>query len=158
MIHPLSTSMAPFVDDPTDPTAPPAARAEALVKVHGEGTAAVRALDGVDVAFRAGRLTAIMGPSGSGKSTLLNCLAGLDRPTSGRVLLGTLDLTPCSEQELTRVRRERIGFVFQAFNLLPMLDARENMTLPLFFVERESVRNLTAKYETKAPASYLELT
>lgn len=108
-----------------------AARAEDLVKVYGEGHAAVRALDGVTVAFEAARFTAIMGPSGSGKSTLLHCLAGLDTPTSGRVLLGDVDLTTLSERQLTLLRREKVGFIFQAFNLIPTLNAAENITLPL---------------------------
>lgn len=108
-----------------------AARAEGLTKVYGEGHAAVRALDGVTVAFEAGRFTAIMGPSGSGKSTLLHCLAGLDAPTSGRVFLGDVDLTTLSERQLTLLRREKVGFVFQAFNLIPTLNAAENITLPL---------------------------
>jgi putative ABC transport system ATP-binding protein len=108
-----------------------AARTEDLVKVYGEGHAAVRALGGVTVAFEAARFTAIMGPSGSGKSTLLHCLAGLDRPTSGRVFLGDVDLTTLSERQLTLLRREKVGFVFQAFNLIPTLNAAENITLPL---------------------------
>ncbi len=108
-----------------------AARAEGLTKVYGEGHAAVRALDGVTVAFEAARFTAIMGPSGSGKSTLLHCLAGLDAPTSGRVFLGDVDLTALSERQLTLLRREKVGFVFQAFNLVPTLSAGENITLPL---------------------------
>jgi putative ABC transport system ATP-binding protein len=108
-----------------------AARAESLTKSYGEGDAQVVALNGVSVAFGAGRFTAIMGASGSGKSTLLHCLAGLDTPTSGRVLIGDTDLTSLSERELTRLRRDRIGFVFQAFNLVPTLTASENITLPL---------------------------
>ncbi len=108
-----------------------AARAEELTKVYGEGHAAVRALDGVTVAFEAARFTAIMGPSGSGKSTLLHCLAGLDAPTSGRVFLGDVDLTTLSERQRTLLRREKVGFVFQAFNLIPTLNAAENITLPL---------------------------
>ena len=111
--------------------APPvAARAVDLVKVHGEGETAVRALDGVTVPLPAGRLTAVMGPSGSGKSTLLQCLAGLDAPTSGSVMLGETDLGLLDDNALTRVRREQIGFVFQAFNLLPTLTAWENILLP----------------------------
>ena len=108
-----------------------AARAEALSKVYGEGDAAVRALDGVSVAFDAGHFTAIMGPSGSGKSTLLHCMAGLDSPSDGRVFIGDVDLTTLSEKELTLLRRDKVGFVFQAFTLIPTLNAAENITLPL---------------------------
>ena len=122
----------------TTPTA--AARAESLTKVYGEGDAAVRALDGVTVSFAAGEFTAIMGPSGSGKSTLMHCLAGLDAPTSGHVYIGTTDLTDLSERDLTRLRRDRIGFVFQAFNLVPTLSAAENITLPLDIAGRTPER------------------
>jgi len=101
-----------------------------LVKVYGHGAAQVRALDGVSVEFGRARLTAIVGPSGSGKSTLMQCLAGLDAPTSGRVLLGDTDLTTLSDGRLTRLRLDRVGFVFQSFNLLPQLTARENILLP----------------------------
>jgi putative ABC transport system ATP-binding protein len=99
--------------------------------VYGKGPTAVRALDGIDVAFEKGRLTAIMGPSGSGKSTLLHCLAGLDSLTSGSVFIGDTDLTTLGDKRLTILRRERIGFVFQAFNLVPTLTAEENVELPL---------------------------
>ncbi|WP_127553274.1 ABC transporter ATP-binding protein [Actinoplanes sp. OR16] len=102
-----------------------------LVKVYGSGDTAVHALDGVTVGFDRGRFTAIMGPSGSGKSTLMHCLAGLDTATSGQVLLGETDLTRQPDRVLTRARRERIGFVFQSFNLLPQLTAQANITLPL---------------------------
>jgi len=112
-------------------TATAAARAEGLTKIYGEGDAAVRALDDVSVAFEARRFTAIMGPSGSGKSTLLHCMAGLDTPTDGRVLIGDVDLTTLSERELTLLRREKVGFVFQTFNLVPTLTAAENITLPI---------------------------
>jgi len=108
----------------------PAVRAVDLVKVHGEGDTVVRALDGVHLDLPAGRLTAVMGASGSGKSTLLHCLAGLDTPTSGTVLLGEVDLGRLGDTALTRIRRERLGFVFQAFNLVPTLSARENILLP----------------------------
>src|SRR5881227_1451037 len=108
-----------------------AARAVDAVKVYGRGDPEVRALDGVTIEFDAGHYTAIMGPSGSGKSTLLHCLAGLDRVTAGRILLGDIEITACSEKELTVVRRDKIGFVFQSYNLIPTLTAIENITLPL---------------------------
>jgi putative ABC transport system ATP-binding protein len=110
---------------------PIAVRAEEAVKVYGRGDTAVRALDGVSLALPAGRFTAIMGPSGSGKSTLMHCLAGLDTLTSGRAFVGEVDLGGLSDKELTRLRRDHVGFVFQAYNLLPMLSAGENITLPL---------------------------
>jgi len=114
--------------------APPttaAVRAAGLRKTYGKGETAVHALAGVDVAFERGRFTAIMGPSGSGKSTLMHCLAGLDTATAGQVWLGDTELTRLRDEQLTTLRRERIGFVFQAFNLLPVLTAAENMTLPM---------------------------
>ncbi len=114
----------------------PAARAVGAVKTHGHGETAVRALDGVDVEFARGRFTAIMGPSGSGKSTLLHCLAGLDTLTSGSVFIGETPLGTLRDRQLTRLRRERVGFVFQAFNLLPTLTAAENITLPLALAGR----------------------
>ena len=109
----------------------PAARIIEGVKIYGTGPAAVRALDAISAEFTAGAFTAIMGPSGSGKSTLLHCLAGLDRLTSGQVLLGDIELSKLDDKAMTLLRRERIGFVFQAFNLVPTLTARENVTLPL---------------------------
>ncbi len=102
-----------------------------LSRVFGAGEASVTALDGVSVAFGRGTMTAIMGPSGSGKSTLMHCLAGLDTPDSGRVWLGENELTSLDDDALTRLRRQRVGFVFQALNLLPVLDARSNILLPL---------------------------
>ncbi len=108
-----------------------AARIVDGVKIYGTGAAAVRALDGISADFTAGRFTAIMGPSGSGKSTLLHCLAGLDRLTSGQVLIGGETLGNLSDEAMTLLRRERIGFVFQAFNLVPTLTAQENVLLPL---------------------------
>jgi putative ABC transport system ATP-binding protein len=108
-----------------------AARVVDAVKVYGRGTTEVHALDGITVDFEQGRLTAIMGPSGSGKSTLLHCLAGLDKLTSGKVFVGDADLTTMNDKELTVLRRDRIGFVFQAFNLIPTLNAEENITLPV---------------------------
>jgi putative ABC transport system ATP-binding protein len=113
------------------PSTVAAARAVELTKVYGTGNASVRALDGVTVEFERGRYTAIMGPSGSGKSTLLHCMAGLDTPTSGKVFIGDVDLTTLSEKQLTLLRREQVGFIFQTFNLIPTLTAAENITLPL---------------------------
>src|SRR3990172_4564155 len=110
---------------------PAAARAVGLTKIYGEGDAAVRALDDVSVEFEGARFTAIMGPSGSGKSTLLHCMAGLDAPSNGSIFIGDIDLTTLSEKNLTLLRREKVGFVFQAFNLIPTLTATENITLPL---------------------------
>jgi putative ABC transport system ATP-binding protein len=108
-----------------------AVRASGLRKTHGRGETAVHALAEVDVTFARGAFTAIMGPSGSGKSTLMHCLAGLDTATAGQVWLGDTELTALRDDQLTRLRRERIGFVFQSFNLLPVLDARENILLPM---------------------------
>jgi putative ABC transport system ATP-binding protein len=108
-----------------------AARVAGAVKVYGTGDTAVRALDGVDVGFAAGRFTAIMGPSGSGKSTLMHCAAGLDTLTSGAAYIGDTELGGLDDRRLTRLRRDRIGFVFQAFNLVPTLTVAENITLPL---------------------------
>jgi putative ABC transport system ATP-binding protein len=113
-----------------------------LVKVYGRGDTAVRALDGVSVGFGRAEFSAIMGPSGSGKSTLMHCLAGLDTATSGRAMLGGTDLTRQSDRVLTKVRRERIGFVFQSFNLLPQLTAARNITLPLDLAGRRPDRAL----------------
>lgn len=112
-------------------TAGVAARTEGVGKTYGRGEARIDALAGVSVEFGRGRYTAIMGPSGSGKSTLLHCLAGLDRPTAGRVFLGDIELTRLDDRSLTRLRRDRIGFVFQAYNLIPTLSALENITLPV---------------------------
>ena len=106
-------------------------RAERLIRRYGDGDTAVEALAGVSIGIEAGRLTAIMGPSGSGKSTLMHLLAGLDVPTEGTVVVDGVDITKLSEKKLTLLRRETIGFVFQFFNLLPMLTAEENITLPL---------------------------
>jgi putative ABC transport system ATP-binding protein len=109
----------------------PAAQAIGLTKTYGAGPAAVRALDDVSVDFARGQLTAIMGPSGSGKSTLMHCLAALDNPTSGRVVIDGVDISHLKDRALTRLRRDRLGFVFQAYNLIPTLTARENITLPI---------------------------
>ena len=115
--------------EPADPDV--VASAVELTKVYGSGEAVVTALDGVSVDFARGRLTAIMGPSGSGKSTLMHCMAALDRPTSGRIVIDGQDLGGLRDGALTALRRDRLGFVFQAYNLVPTLTARENITLPL---------------------------
>jgi putative ABC transport system ATP-binding protein len=133
----------------TDPgTAPPApffggpvaVWADGATKVYGRGEASVRALDDVTVTLPEGRFTAIMGPSGSGKSTLMHCMAGLDSLSAGRILLGDVDLSKLNDRQLTQLRRDRLGFVFQAFNLLPMLSAIENITLPLRLAGRKPDR------------------
>jgi putative ABC transport system ATP-binding protein len=111
-----------------------------LARVYGEGEAEVRALDGVTVGFPAGRFTAIMGPSGSGKSTLMHLLAGLDRPTSGSVVLDGIELTDLDDKALTTLRRDHVGFIFQSFNLLPVLSAEENILLPLSIAGRKPDR------------------
>ncbi len=112
-------------------TTEPAARAVGAKKYYGEGDTEVRALDDVDVEFERGKFTAIMGPSGSGKSTLMHCQAGLDTLTGGQVFIGDTDLSSLSERELTLLRRDQVGFIFQAFNLVPTLSALENITLPM---------------------------
>jgi putative ABC transport system ATP-binding protein len=114
-----------------------AARAVEVSKIYGTGDAQVRALDGVSVEFPQGRFTAVMGPSGSGKSTLMHCMAGLDRTTSGEVWIGGTRLGDLSERQLTMLRREQVGFVFQAYNLLPTLTAAENINLPLSIAGRK---------------------
>jgi putative ABC transport system ATP-binding protein len=119
----------------TEPSA--AARTVDAVKTYGKGTTEVRALDGVTVEFGAGRFTAIMGPSGSGKSTLLHCVAGLDFLTSGSAFIGESDLSRLDDHGLTVLRRDHIGFVFQAFNLVPTLTARDNIALPLRLAGRK---------------------
>ena len=108
-----------------------AASARGATKTYGIGDTTVVALDGVDVDFAAGQFTAIMGPSGSGKSTLMHCMAGLDRLTAGSAIVGDLDMTTANEKQLTLLRRDRLGFIFQAFNLVPTLTAIENITLPM---------------------------
>ena len=118
-------------------TATAAAAAAALTKVYGTGGTAVRALDSVTAEFAGARFTAIMGPSGSGKSTLLHCLAGLDTPTSGHVFLGGADLGALPDTQLTRLRRDRAGFIFQSFNLLPALTVAENIALPMLLAGRK---------------------
>jgi putative ABC transport system ATP-binding protein len=114
-----------------------AARAVDAVKVYGSGDAEVRALDGVSVELPQGHFTAVMGPSGSGKSTLLHCMAGLDDLTAGKVFIGDVDLTTLSEKRLTGLRREKVGFIFQSYNLVPTLTAAENITLPLDIAGRK---------------------
>ena len=115
----------------------PAAHSVALAKTYGVGQAAVHALAGITVTFDRGRFTAVMGPSGSGKSTLMHCMAGLDRPTSGQTFVGGLDIGALDDAGLTRLRRDRIGFVFQSFNLVPTLTAAENITLPAALAGRK---------------------
>jgi putative ABC transport system ATP-binding protein len=108
-----------------------------LERIFGEGPTAVRALDGVSIDFPRGKFTAIMGPSGSGKSTLMHMLAGLDRPTAGEVVIDGVSLSGLDDAELTQLRRDKIGFVFQFFNLLPVLTAKENLLLPLSLAGRD---------------------
>src|SRR5260221_4178695 len=115
----------------------PAARAENLVKRYGAGQAAVTALGGVSIEFPAMSSTAAIGPSGSGQSTLLHCMAGLDTADSGRVWIGGEEITSMPDRQLTRLRRDRVGFIFQAFNLLPVLSAAGNITLPLDIAGRD---------------------
>ncbi len=125
------TSTAPLDTPPTDESRPIAAGAVDATKVYGIGDAQVRALDGVTVAFERGKFTAIMGPSGSGKSTLLHCLAGLDSLTTGATYIGGTYLASLNDKQLTELRRTKIGFIFQAFNLIPTLTAAENIRLPI---------------------------
>jgi putative ABC transport system ATP-binding protein len=122
-------------------TAALAARAADLTKTYGSGLAQVTALDGVSVQIPAGSFTAVMGPSGSGKSTMMHCMAGLDSVSGGRVWIGDEEISAMPERRLTRLRRDRIGFVFQAFNLLPVLAAAENITLPLDIAGRDADRD-----------------
>ena len=130
---------APIIE-PGPPAAdrlPPAARVRDLTKTYGSGAALVRALDGVSLDIVAGEFTAVMGPSGSGKSTLMHCCAALDTATSGQVWVGTRELSGLDDKELTRLRRDEIGFVFQSFNLVPTLSAEENILLPLSIAGRK---------------------
>jgi putative ABC transport system ATP-binding protein len=127
----------------TTPLAPPSVAAAAAidaVKVYGHGENEVRALDGVTIQFAKGVFTAIMGPSGSGKSTLMHCVAGLDTLTSGQVFIGNTDLSTLSERQLTQLRRDKVGFIFQAYNLIPTLNAIENITLPMDLAGRKPDR------------------
>src|SRR5690348_2534387 len=121
----------------TTPGSGPAARADDARKTYGEGEAAVHALAGVSVDFPAHRFTAIMGPSGSGKSTLMQCVAGLDRLSSGSAFIGETDISTLDKTQLTLLRRDRLGFIFQQYNLIPTLSARENMLLPLMLAGRD---------------------
>src|ERR1700734_3925696 len=133
----------------------PAARSVDLRKTYGIGQATVHALAGVSVTFEHGRFTAVMGPSGSGKSTLMQCMAGLDRPTSGQSFVGGLDIESLDDAGLTQLRRDRIGFVFQYFNLIPTLTAAENITLPAALagtkVDREGLGYLVGQLGIPAP-------
>jgi putative ABC transport system ATP-binding protein len=121
----------------TTTAAPPAARTAELTKLYGSGDTQVTALGGVSVDIQQGRFTAVMGPSGSGKSTFMHCLAGLDRPTSGEVWIGDTELSVLKDDALTTLRRDAVGFIFQAFNLIPTLTALENITLPLDIAKRK---------------------
>jgi len=127
-------------DAPVAVAEPPAARTVDAVKIYGQGDTAVAALDGVTLEVPRAHYTAIMGPSGSGKSTLMHCMAGLDSLTSGQVFVGDQDLGDLSEDELTLLRRDRVGFVFQAYNLVPTLNAQENIVLPLSLAGRKPDR------------------
>jgi putative ABC transport system ATP-binding protein len=127
----MTFPLSPTTDDDVFAAGTVAARAVEVSKIYGSGDAQVIALDRVSLAIAQGRFTAIMGPSGSGKSTLMHCLAGLDFVTSGKVYVGEVELTRLDDKRLTRLRRDKIGFVFQAFNLIPTLTALENITLPM---------------------------
>jgi putative ABC transport system ATP-binding protein len=129
--------MSAPVAAPAQHTSTVAARATSLTKSYGEGDTIVRALDNVSIELARAEFTAIMGPSGSGKSTLMHCLAGLDSVTSGSVEIGGTELSGLSDKKMTRLRRDRIGFVFQAFNLVPTLTALENITLPMDIAGRK---------------------
>jgi putative ABC transport system ATP-binding protein len=129
----------------TTPNSGSATRAVHVTKTYGKGEAQVNALDDVSIEFNHGEFSAIMGPSGSGKSTLLHCLAGLDRATGGEVWIGDTDITRLSEKKLTLVRRERIGFIFQSFNLLPTLNAKENIELPQKLAKKKFEASFTDK-------------
>jgi putative ABC transport system ATP-binding protein len=151
-MHPITEEQplqAPARDVAGAARSAPAVVLRDVCKVHGQGDGAVVALDGVSVALAPGSFTAIMGPSGSGKSTFLHVAAGLDRPTSGRVAVGDIDLAGLSERRLTILRRERIGFVFQAFNLMPSLTVAQNIGLPLRLdgrrARRSEVREVAAR-------------
>ena len=134
------TSISTPPEQPSVTPGAAAARTEAVVKIYGEGETQVTALDRVDVAFERGHFTAIMGPSGSGKSTLMHCVAGLDTITSGCIWIGDVELGSLGDRQLTRLRRDAVGFVFQAFNLVPTLTAGENITLPMDLAGRSPDR------------------
>ena len=129
--------MATALNDETLQSTGIAAKTVNAVKIFGAGETAVRALDGLTVEFPSQRFTAIMGPSGSGKSTLLHCMAGLDRLTSGETYIGNVELGKLHERQLTQLRRDRVGFIFQAYNLVPTLSAAENITLPMDIAGRD---------------------
>ena len=142
--HPFSpTTPGPVAPGPGTPsssattTTAPAVCARGLTRAYGRGDAQVHALRGVDVDFASGAFTAIMGPSGSGKSTLMHCLAALETPTSGRVFIGDIEVSSLDDKRLTRLRRDHIGFIFQSFNLVPTLTARENIMLPASIAGRK---------------------
>jgi putative ABC transport system ATP-binding protein len=132
------TATLPAGPPPATHTRTVAARAVGATKAYGKGDSTVRALDGIDVTFATGQFTAIMGPSGSGKSTLMHALAGLDDLTEGQVFIGDVELTSLNDRKLTQLRRDRLGFVFQAFNLVPTLTALENITLPMALAGRKA--------------------
>ena len=153
-------------DRPAPPTADAVVTARDVVRRYGSGDTAVDALRGVSVDIAAGRLTAVMGPSGSGKSTLMHILAGLDKPTAGDVTVAGVDISGLDDTELTKLRRDHIGFIFQFFNLLPMLTAAENIVLPLKLaggkpdpawldqlVERSASRTASATARPSSPAA-----
>jgi putative ABC transport system ATP-binding protein len=133
----MTNTAARLIDDVDDTRQNAAARTEAVSKVYGIGSARVTALDNVTLNIPRGRFTGIMGPSGSGKSTLMHCLAGLDTVDSGQVFIGDQEVTRLNDKQLTRLRRDRIGFVFQSFNLVPTLTALENITLPMGIAGRK---------------------
>jgi putative ABC transport system ATP-binding protein len=132
----MSTSTSTAPPSTGRPSATAAVQARGVVKIYGRGDTAVRALDGADLTIPAGQFTAVMGPSGSGKSTLMHALAGLDTIDAGQILLGGTDLSALNERQRTLLRRDRIGFVFQSFNLVPTLTAAENIALPLTLAGR----------------------
>lgn len=131
MSFPPPVAPAPSISVPGGSPQPFLAEARDATKVYGKGESEVRALDGVSVGFESGRFSAIMGPSGSGKSTLMHCLAGLDSLTSGSITLAGAELSRLNDRALTELRRTKVGFIFQSYNLIPTLTARENITLPL---------------------------